>query len=398
LAARDWVLEADVRGTTSTACDVHGADRPPRTDAVRCLTVSAPFSGIEVYFRNLQRVFSTGDDVDVVGSIWLRHRPAERLSRVPPLSLHWALSAWWSTTCQLRALRRRGVDADVILFNHLSPAVLLGRLPRRRALVLNLDATPSLVTGMGTHYLGRGARPALVERVKASLYRVVYRRASRVVATSQLVEHSLVESYGVDQAKVTVIPFSIDLRTWKRATDTRAHGSPIRILFVGGEFERKGGQLLLETASLPEFSMFEFHVVTKSVIRDAPLNVVIHRDLDPKSDALRELYDSASVFVLPTLADFSPIALCEAMAMELPVVATKVGAIDELVADDDNGYLVPPGDAEAFRHRVLELATSPELRRRMGARGRAIAERSFDLETNAARIAEVLRHARHQES
>ncbi len=102
------------------------------------------------------------------------------------------------------------------------------------------------------------------------------------------------------------------------------------------------------------------------------------------------------MFVLPTLADFSPMALCEAMAMELPVIATAVGAIDELVADGDNGYLVPPGDAEAFRQRLLDLATSADLRRRMGSRGRAIAERCFDLHTNAERIAAVLRGAREE--
>jgi glycosyltransferase involved in cell wall biosynthesis len=174
------------------------------------------------------------------------------------------------------------------------------------------------------------------------------------------------------------------------------HADPVRILFVGGEFERKGGHVLLDTARLPEFSTFEFHVVTKSNVDDAPRNVVLHRD--PGPDAIRELYSSASVFVLPTQADFSPMALCEAMAMNVPVVATAVGAIDELVADGDNGYLVPAGDTDAFRTRLLELATSPALRHRMGARGRVAAEHNFDLETNAARIATVLRGVRRQES
>ncbi len=156
------------------------------TAAVHCITVSAPFSGMEMYFRTLQQVFAEGDDVDVVGSVWLTHRPSELLSRVPPLSLHWALSAWWSTTCRLRDLRRRGIDGDVVFFNHLSPVVLLGRLPRRSPVVLNLDATPSLTTTMGAHYLGRDARPRVIERVKVWLYRTVYRRVSHVVAYSTL--------------------------------------------------------------------------------------------------------------------------------------------------------------------------------------------------------------------
>jgi starch synthase len=372
------------------------ADGSHAADAVRCLTVSAPFSGIEVWLRNLLRVLSPRDDIDVVGSVWLQHRPTERLSRIPPLSLHWALAAWWSTTRQLRSQRRRGVDAEVLFFNHLSPLVLLGRTPRRRPVVLNLDATPRLTTAMGSHYLGRGARPTLIERVKVPLYRAVYRRAAHIVAWSRLVERSLVDDYGVDPARVTVVPNGIDLRMWKRTAGSAPADTTVRVLFVGGEFERKGGLDLLATARLPEHSTVEFHIVTKSDVRDASANVVVHRDLGPKSDALRELYASASIFVLPTMADFSPLAVCEAMAMELPVISTAVGAVEEMIEDGVNGFVIGAGDTDALRARLGELIASPDLRRRMGSEGRAIAERSFDIEENADRIVAVLRGARHR--
>ena len=109
------------------------------------------------------------------------------------------------------------------------------------------------------------------------------------------------------------------------------------------EFERKGGLDLLATARLPELSTVEFHIVTKSAVRNAPPNVVVHRDLDPRSDALLELYASSSIFELPTMADYSPIAVCEAMAMELPVVTTAVGVVGEMVEDGVNGFVIPAG-------------------------------------------------------
>ena len=366
------------------------------TPVVRCLTVSA-LGGMEVYFRTLQSEFAAGDRVDITGSVWLVHEPSERLSRIPPLSLHWALAAWWSTCRQLRDLRRRGVNGDVVFFNHVSAVVLLGRLPRSKPVVLNLDSTPLLTATMSDYYLGRGARPKLIERCKLSLYRAVYRRVTHFVASSRLVERSLVDDYGVDPARITVIPLGIDVRSWTKVVDATTDDATVRILFVGAEFERKGGLLLLDTARLPQFSTFEFHIVTKSSLTDVPPNVIVHRDLDPRTGALRDLFAKASVFVLPTIADFSPIAICEAMAMELPVIATAVGAIDELVADGDNGFLVPVGDADAFRERLLELAGNPDLRQRMGQRGRAIVERSFDIEKNAERIAAVLHSARQRE-
>jgi glycosyltransferase involved in cell wall biosynthesis len=280
---------------------------------------------------------------------------------------------------------------DVLLFNHLSPVVLLGRTARRYPVVLNVDATPRLTTEMGTHYLGRTARPNLVERVKVPLYRAVYRRAAHLVVTSQLAQRSLLETYGVDLAKITVVPSSVDVVRWRRCCP--AASDKLQVLFVGGDFERKGGFELLEVARLPEFSAVEFHVVTQSSVQGAPPNVVVHSGLDPASDALHQRYASASIFVLPTHADFSPIAVCEAMAMELPVIAAAVGAVNEEVDDGLTGFMVPAGDVDALRTKLADLVASAELRRQMGERGRAKVERFFDMEASAERILAVLHHA-----
>ena len=78
------------------------------------------------------------------------------------------------------------------------------------------------------------------------------------------------------------------------------------------------------------------------------------------------------------------------MAAGLPVVASDLGAIGEAVADRQTGLLIPPGDGRALRSAIEVLAADQSMRRRLGAQGRAVAERRFDSAQNASRIVDLL--------
>ncbi len=97
-------------------------------------------------------------------------------------------------------------------------------------------------------------------------------------------------------------------------------------------------------------------------------------------DALRLTLQAADLFVLPSLEEGMSIALLEAMACGLPIVATRVAGSTELVADGENGLLVDPRDAEGLARAVGRLLADPELRGRMGRASRA---RSLDWEWGA---------------
>jgi glycosyltransferase involved in cell wall biosynthesis len=84
-----------------------------------------------------------------------------------------------------------------------------------------------------------------------------------------------------------------------------------------------------------------------------------------------------------------PVALMEAMAAELPVVASSISGIPELVSLDA-GILVPPGDPSALADALGRLEASEELRKKMGVAGRRIVERDFDLTANAARLRDLV--------
>jgi glycosyltransferase involved in cell wall biosynthesis len=83
--------------------------------------------------------------------------------------------------------------------------------------------------------------------------------------------------------------------------------------------------------------------------------------------------------VLSTGSEGLPLAILEAMATGLPVVASAVGGVPELIVEGETGFLVPPGDAEALGTALRTLVADPELRLRMGRAARARATEKFDL-------------------
>jgi glycosyltransferase involved in cell wall biosynthesis len=99
-----------------------------------------------------------------------------------------------------------------------------------------------------------------------------------------------------------------------------------------------------------------------------------------------ELLSASDVFVLPSLNDALPTVLAEAMAASVPIVATNVGGIPEMVTHAVNGFLVPPGAPDHLASTCLRLLDNPHMARDMGARGRRAAERQFDLATHASRL------------
>ncbi|MCS6882526.1 MAG: glycosyltransferase [Oscillochloridaceae bacterium] len=106
--------------------------------------------------------------------------------------------------------------------------------------------------------------------------------------------------------------------------------------------------------------------------------VEIHVDLS--REALRDLFQEASLFVLPSEEEGLGIVIIEAMACGLPVISTRCGGPETAVVEGETGYLTPVGDAQALANRMAELIEAPELRRRMGQAGRRVAEQRFSLE------------------
>jgi glycosyltransferase involved in cell wall biosynthesis len=182
--------------------------------------------------------------------------------------------------------------------------------------------------------------------------------------------------------RTVVIRNAVDVSAAARSRHDRA--TP-RLIAVGRLKAPKDFLTLIRAfAALPEES-FE-----ALIVGDGPDRAVLGAEIrslgldgrvwleGERSDVPTLLADS-DLFVLSSRSEGLPVSVLEAMAAELPVVATDVGGLAELVVDGETGSLVPPGDAEALAAALGRLIGDRDLRRTLGAAGRARAEELFDL-------------------
>ena len=347
--------------------------------------------GHRTHYRNLLRYVRTDETVKPT---WLpiEFDVPERWQRVPVLRSNWSVRASLLAHQEIhRARRKTKLDA---IFYHTQVTSLLSPRVADLPTIISLDATPINYDSVGAFYGHSTSGP--LEKVKFRLNKRAFDHAEALVTWCQWAKDSLVRDYHVLPEKVTVIPPGVDLAQWSHHTGhdrTRAaEGRLPRLLFVGGDFERKGGDILLQCFKRELHDECELSIVTQSPVAPAR-NLKIYHNVTPNSDTLLRLYAEADIFVFPTLADCAPLAIPEAMAASLPLITTRVGAIPEMVRDGEQGFVIEPGDVDALTAAIRRLIASPELRARMGDRGRATVEDEYDAQRNAHRLLNVLKGA-----
>ncbi len=341
--------------------------------------------GNATHYRNVRAVVDGDPRVD---ASWypLAFPPRGALETLPPIRGNWSLRA--SLRARRVLARAAAADRHDALFFHTQVTTLFSvDMMRRVPSVISLDATPRNYDSLGAAY-GHRESGQVVEGLKAALNRRALHAARAFVTFSDWARRSLIDGYGVDQERITVIPPGIDLDLWPRPAP-RDTQDPMRILFVGGDFARKGGEALLQAFHSGLHRHCELHLVTKSSVVPAA-GVHVYHDLAPNSAGLRQLYATADIFALPTLADCYSHASIEAMSCGLPVVTCPVGGIPEIVHDGETGLLVPPGDVAALAAALKDLAGDPARRASMGLRGRSLVERDYDNAVNVRRVLAIM--------
>jgi glycosyltransferase involved in cell wall biosynthesis len=252
--------------------------------------------------------------------------------------------------------------------------------------ILSCDGTPLNKREMRVAY-GLKAEGRLAEQGKRALFRTLFSRAAGFVAWSTWTKGSFVDDYGCRDEDVEVIPPGIDFDQF--APGDRNHEIP-RILFVGGDFVRKGGNLLLSAFRKRLRGRAELIVVTREKV--APeAGVTVHNNIQTNSAALRELYATSDIFALPTRADCYSLVCMEALASGLPLVATRVGGIPDMIRDGETGHLIDVDDVDALGDVLVSLVENPARRTEMGRRGREDSRNRFEIRSNARRLFEFVR-------
>ena len=208
---------------------------------------------------------------------------------------------------------------------------------------------------------------------------LVYRHADRVVAVSSAIRDLLVSGYGVAPERVEVL-LPTTAAPPPEASPPSDPGRPV-VGLVGRLVPEKGVDVFLRAAALVSGVVPQTRFL---VVGDGPLRPDLeHRAAvlglagavtftGYRSDA-SHLLSGLDVLAVPSRSDGSPLVVCEAMAAGVPVVASRVGGLPDLVEDGGSGLLVRPGEAEDLARALVSLLLDPESARRLGARGRRLA-------------------------
>ncbi len=338
--------------------------------------------------RNLRYTFQQASAADVVYRD-LSFDSSSLLDRLPPRS-NWTVRSGLAARSAVRAMEtERNLDA-LLVHTHV-PATFLSATMKRVPTVVSIDATPGQIDSLGGSY-NHKVHAGFVETAKQRYHRRCFQEATRLVTWSKWAADSLVVDYGVDRAAIEVIPPGVITSQWLRTTPRLADDETVRILFVGGDFERKGGRLLMEAVERlrrdPEVIQggftIELHLVTGASVPPRP-GVHVHNGMVPNSPELIDLFHRCDIFALPTLGDCTPLVLAEAATAGLPTVSTNVGAIGESVLDGLTGHLVEPS-VESVVNGLRPLVFDPQHRLTLGSNAAIHAARTMDSHKNALRL------------
>ena len=316
---------------------------------------------------------------------------------------NWTVQAGLQSRQAIRQMQRdakqiNGAKMDALFFHSQVTAMLAQDWMSRIPSVVSMDATPLQYDALGKFYNHEpGSRKA--ERIKFLINRRCYQQARHIVTWSQWAKDGLTGEYGISAEKITVIPPGVNPLEWKRPAPRTLENTdaPVKVLFVGGNLDRKGGNLLLEACQRLNQSGFkiELHLVTRDTVETQP-NVFVYNNMQPNSTELRALYHECDIFCLPTYGDCLPMVLSEAAAAGMPSISTDVAAIPEVVHDQETGFIVPTGSVEAIEASLKQLIEQPQRRLEMGARAQTRLGQTFDAERNAHRLLTLLKQVADQ--
>ncbi len=247
-----------------------------------------------------------------------------------------------------------------------------------------------------------GAELLLIRKKKwiRPVMKFIIGRAQAVFANSHFTASKI---SALRQVKIEWSPYGSPLATDK-IPNVHARDGRYKILFVGRHIERKGIEYLIRAAARLDAKKFEVRIVGKGNLTDslrelagkvAPQNVTFTGPLSPES--LRREYLQSNCFVLPAIVDSKGdteglgVVLIEAMQSGLPVVASDVGGIPDVVIDGETGILVPEKDPEALARAFQKLESDSLLEKRLVEGAARRIDECFDWKKIAERQIAVYR-------
>lgn len=223
-------------------------------------------------------------------------------------------------------------------------------------------------------------------------------RASFVAAISHFARaQCMLFSDAAHWNRIKIVHCGVEPALYARTDPDRAPGK--RLIFVGRLAGIKGVPLLLEALARLRDRHPQIHL---TLIGDGPERQALETEVQETGladqvtftgylgqDDVAAALNAADLLVLPSFAEGVPVVLMEAMATGLPVIASRVAGVQELVEDGVSGRVLPPGDIDALVAALDGLLSDPDMRARMGQAGRAKVVAEFDVAREAQWLSQL---------
>lgn len=235
----------------------------------------------------------------------------------------------------------------------------------------------------------RGPRRFLGSAWRFHHERRVLGAASLAICNSRYTASAVLHAYGIDSQRIRIVNKAVETQRFLRPADlahthdTGARGWP-RLLFLGTDWRRKGLDVLLRSVSSlrGEFPDMRVSVAGPNPNEFALLDLLKKSEVADRVDLLGRIGPQAvashlwqaDAYVLPSRREALGVAVLEAMAAGVPVVASRVGGIPEIIRSEAEGLLVKPEDPAALAGALRRLLEHSELRKRLAGAGPARAE------------------------
>ena len=355
--------------------------------------------GVEQVTRELiDKLVQRGHTVTV---LTIKTRPSLRREDFPRLTIHRAsgldMTKWfgvqiavsppllWKLIRIIRSYRPDVIHAHNLFFRTTETVAVL-------KMIFNIPLITTLHLGKAE---GASKFLSMLVRIyEMTIGRFIVHQSDHIITVSQAVaEHAQRINHRIDH--LTVIPNGVDTDTFFAGQGNNPESQVI--LFVARMVSNKGPETMIRAATL----VLRKHPHVKfMMVGDGPLRGRLQKYSEKSGmeqsiqfTGLRydvpELMRQADIFVRPSTSEGMPLTVLEAMASNLPVIATPVGGTPELIKDGINGYLIPVDDHIALANSIIKLLDNPLSGVNMGQKGREMVEIDYTWESIAKKTEQV---------
>lgn len=287
------------------------------------------------------------------------------------------------------------IDPDVLI--SVGAAHKISRISSDAPLVHVTDALYPTIIAYYDKYKNLSAA---TKRLGFQLQKEVVQRSSAIILASEWAALSASECYPEACPRISIVPLGANLhpKSWEGPSNDLT--GPPRLLFVGYDWERKGGDLALEAFKLIQarWPDAELHIVgctpqKAAALQSVFLHGVLRIDREHERGLLEQLFHRSSFLFMPSKQEAYGIAYCEACSFGLPPVASRTGGVPMIIKDGVNGILLDESSCPAdYASRIEECWSRPEMYREM----QLAARRAYELRLNwnawGEDVEAVLRH------